>query len=153
MGPHKLIDIDSEFSLPFPIEFVINDTPRSHQSRNATAKESWKEQVKQFAKQHVENLRKLYFLDERPLAITIFYFPPAVMQGDVDNIVKLILDGMISVIYLNDRVIERVLVQKFEPGIDMDFKPVSPILGQAVESEPPMIYIRVDDDLSWRQLP
>lgn len=74
------------------------------------------------------------------------------MQGDVDNIVKLIIDGMVTVIYPNDRLLERIVVQKFEPGVETVFRSLTPTLEQATETQPPVIYIRIDDDLSWRQV-
>jgi crossover junction endodeoxyribonuclease RusA len=144
--------IDPDISLPFPIEFLINDTPRSHKSKNHDGEERWKLKVGQIARVHVETLREWIYLDERPLAATIFYFPPAKMDGDVDNIVKLILDGMKNVIYLEDNLIERVTVQKFEPDITWTFRSLTSKLEEAVESEPPVIYIRIDDDLSWRDV-
>lgn len=140
-------------SLPFPMEFVIRDTPRSHQAKSAKGKELWKQRVGEVAKARVDAVRDFYILDQRPLAATIFYFPPAAMEGDVDNIVKLILDGMLSVIYPSDRLIERVVVQKFEPGVEPVFRSLTPTLEQAIGMEPPAIYIRIDDDLSWRQVP
>jgi Holliday junction resolvase RusA-like endonuclease len=144
--------IDPDIGLPFPIEFLINDTPRSHQSKNNNGKEWWKLKVGQMAKAHVDTLREWVFLDERPLAATVFYFPPAKMDGDVDNIVKLILDGMKKVIYLEDSVIERVTVQKFEPGTTWTFRSLTSRLEEAMETELPVFYIRIDDDLSWRDV-
>ena len=143
----------SNISLPFPVEFLIQDTPRSHQSKNAKGKELWKQRIGEIARAHVSTISDFLILDQRPLAATIFYFPPAEMEGDVDNIVKLILDGMLFVIYPNDRVIERVVVQKFEPGVGAVFESLTPTLEQAIGTEPPVIYIRIDDDLSWRQVP
>jgi hypothetical protein len=75
------------------------------------------------------------------------------MEGDVDNIVKLIVDGMNGIVYPNDRLIERVVVQKVEPGVVVVFHSVTPTLARALETDPPAIYIRIDDDLSWRQVP
>ena len=72
---------DPDISLPFPFEFFINDTPKSHQSNNPHAKEEWKEKVRQIAKEHVDALREWVFLDERPIAATIFYFPPTEMEA------------------------------------------------------------------------
>ena len=77
----------------------------------------------------------------------------AEMEGDVDNIVKLIPDGLLFVIDPDDRLIERVVVQKLEPGIEAVFQSLTPTLEQAIGTEPPVIYIRIDDDLSWRQVP
>jgi crossover junction endodeoxyribonuclease RusA len=64
---------DPDISLPFPIEFVIRDTPRSLQASNKK-KELWKLTVGEIARAHVETLRDFFFLDDRPLAATIFYF-------------------------------------------------------------------------------
>lgn len=143
----------SDFGLPFPIEFIIRDSPRSHQSENKRAKERWRAQVGAEARAHLAASAELCFIDERPLAATILYFSPVLMAGDVDNIVKLIIDGMIGVFYHDDRVIERIVVQKIEPGVVLSFGSVTPTLEHAIGTEPPVIYIRLDDDLSWRQLP
>jgi crossover junction endodeoxyribonuclease RusA len=152
MPPLSDTHSDPDISLPFPFEFFINDTPKSHQSKNADAKEEWKEKVRQIAKEHVDALREWVFLDKRPLAATIFYFPPTEMEGDVDNIVKLILDGMKKVVYVEDDVVERVVVQRFEPHYPWTFRSLTAKLEEAVGSELPVVYIRIDDDLSWRDV-
>jgi Holliday junction resolvase RusA-like endonuclease len=143
---------DPDISLPFPVEFLIQDTPRSLQGKNSKGKERWKIRVGELAKAHVATLRDWTYLDARPLAATIFYFPPAPMEGDVDNIVKLLLDGMRFVMYRDDEVIERVIVQKFEPGVESVFHALTETLEKATEMQPPVIYIRIDDDLSWREV-
>lgn len=76
----------------------------------------------------------------------------APMDGDLDNIVKPILDALINVAYMNDRDVERVIVQKFEPEVEWDFANPSDRLARALDTAPPVVYIRVDDDLSWRRL-
>ena len=91
-------DVEDDFAVPFPIEFVINETPRSFQSKNAPAKERWKQVISRAAQAQIDARRELVWLDDRPLAAKILYFPPAPMQGDVDNVVKLILDGLIGVV-------------------------------------------------------
>jgi crossover junction endodeoxyribonuclease RusA len=145
--------LEPDITLPFPIEFTIRDTPRSHQSGNSKGKERWKLKVGEIARTHVKTLREFYFLDQRPLAATIFYFPPTEMEGDVDNIVKLIVDGMVTIIYPNDRLLDRIIVQKFEPGVEAVFHSLTPTLEEAIDTDPPVVYIRIDDDLSWRELP
>ena len=70
----------------------------------------------------------------------------------MDNIVKLIVDGMVAIIYLNDRLLERIVVQKFEPGVESVFHSLTSTLERAIETDPPVVYIRIDDDLSWRAL-
>lgn len=147
------VPLEPDISLPFPIEFVIRDTPRSHQSPNTRGKELWKRKVGTIADEHAKTLKDFFYIDDRPLAATIFYFPPDEMDGDLDNIVKLIIDGMITIMYPDDQVLERIVVQKFEPGVEAEFHSFTPTLEQAVKTDPPVIYIRIDDDLSWRQVP
>ena len=68
------------------------------------------------------------------------------MQGDIDNIVKPVLDALERHIYIDDRQVQRVLVQKFEPGSVFSFTRPSPILGNALEQSKPALYIRLSDD-------
>jgi crossover junction endodeoxyribonuclease RusA len=147
------VPLEPDISLPFPIEFVIRDTPRSHQSANTKGKELWERKIGEIASAHAKTLRDFFFIDNRPLAATIYYFPPAEMNGDVDNIVKLIVDGMVTIIYPDDRLLERIIVQKFEPGVESVFHSLTPTLERAAEAARPVIYIRIDDNLSWRQVP
>lgn len=83
---------------------------------------------------------------------TIYYFPASQMNGDVDNIVKPILDGMVGVAYRDDKHIEKVVVQKFEPGIAWIFSAPSPMLASAIEVSKPALYIRLDKHLDWRNV-
>lgn len=78
------------------------------------------------------------------------------MAGDVDNIVKPILDALNGQAYTDDRLVERVVSQKFEPDVAWSFGSPSVQLTAALDAisatdEPqPVVYIRIDDDLSWR---
>jgi crossover junction endodeoxyribonuclease RusA len=107
----------------YPFEVVLQGTPIALQCKTGGTREAWKERVKEAARQRQRATYELGFLDNRALAVTIYYFPSAPMEGDVDNIVKLIMDGMIG-----DR------------------------LALALDTEPPAVYIRVEDDLSWRTI-
>lgn len=144
---------NSELSLPFPFELTIQDTPRSLQTKNSRAREEWERKVGRLAGERAHEAQESYQIDERPLAATIYYFPIAPMEGDVDNIVKPIIDGMEKVIYPSDRLIERIVAQKFEPGVAWTFKSLTPTLEAALEMERPVVYIRLDDDLAWREVP
>jgi crossover junction endodeoxyribonuclease RusA len=144
--------LESDKRLPFPIEFIVRGTPRSLQSKNGAAK--WKQTVASAARARANALRDLYYLDPGGvLSATIFYFPLAPMEGDIDNIVKLIIDGMINVIYPSDRLIERVVLRKFEPGVRFVMHSLTPALEEAIGTVPPLIYIRIDNDRNWRELP
>ena len=78
-------------------------------------------------------------------------FLPIAKMGDVDNYLKGILDGMDHVFYNSDRLIERIIAQKVEPGVIVTFDRVTPTLGQVLDMDPPVIYVRIDDDLEWRR--
>ena len=87
-----------------------------------------------------------HFATARPLVITLFYFPDAEMQGDIDNIVKPILDALERHVYINDRQIHRLVVQKFEPGNVFPFLSPTAVLKEALNRTKPLLYIRVSDD-------
>jgi len=137
-------------SIPFPLEFVIQATPISS-AGSSEARERWERIVGEHARKRLAGLVDWYWLDDRVTSVTILYFPIAAMQGDIDNIVKPILDGMNSVVYPDDKIVERVLVQRFEPGVPWSFSGVTSQLGRALDTQRPVVYIRVDDDLGWRQ--
>ncbi len=68
------------------------------------------------------------------------------MIGDIDNIVKPILDAMTPVIYLDDAQVERVVVQKFEPERIFSFLAPSAALKEALDAEGAAVYIRISDN-------
>jgi len=129
--------------ISFPIEFLVSGTPVSLSSQNANAREQWKDRVKKASSLALPNP---HFASTERLAVTIYYFPPEPMQGDVDNIVKLILDGMCRHVFVDDRQVERVVVQKFEPGNIFSFTKPTPLLIEAINGPKPLLYIRVSTD-------
>ena len=133
----------------YPLEFFVAATPMSFQA-SGRSKERWKVSVSEAARQRVRETDELGFLDRCPLAVTVYYFPAAPMIGDIDNIVKPIVDALIHVAYMDDKDVERVVVQKFEPQVDWDFSNPSDQLVAALDTATPVVYVRVDDDLSWR---
>ena len=135
----------------FPLEFFVEGTPKSLQA-SAESKSVWMETVGKTANDRIRETVDWVFLDDRRVAVTIFYFAPDGMEGDIDNIIKPILDGMENSAYLNDRVVEKVLVQKFEPGVERVFDDVSEQLAAALDAKAPVVYVRVDTDLSWRRV-
>jgi crossover junction endodeoxyribonuclease RusA len=68
------------------------------------------------------------------------------MQGDIDNIVKPILDAMCNHIYLDDHQVERLLIQKFEPENLFLFSSPSSTLANALSRTKPALYIRLSDN-------
>jgi crossover junction endodeoxyribonuclease RusA len=135
----------------YPLEIFIERVPVSLQASSKSQKR-WMGEVAQAARERQRETYELGFLDNRPLAATIYYFPNAPMEGDIDNIIKPIMDGLKGVAYLDDKVVERVIVQKFEPEGGWEFSAPSDQLAAALDASPPVVYVRVDDDLSWRRL-
>jgi Holliday junction resolvase RusA-like endonuclease len=135
----------------YPLEFLVAETPIPAQN-SGRSKARWKEIVKAAARRRIRQTDEFGFLEVRPLSLTIYYFAPAAMEGDVDNLVKPIMDALIHVAYMDDSHIERVVIQKFEPGVDWDFENPGEGLEAALATDPPVVYIRVDDHLRWRRL-
>ncbi|WP_193337168.1 RusA family crossover junction endodeoxyribonuclease [Devosia beringensis] len=135
----------------FPFEMLVQATPISLQA-SANSKQQWMEHLKQIALARREETYELGFLDHRALAVTILYFTAAPMEGDIDNIIKPILDSLIPVVYLDDKVIERIVAQKLEPDVDWQLTSPTDQLAAALDLTPPVVYIRVDDDFGWRTL-
>jgi Holliday junction resolvase RusA-like endonuclease len=127
----------------FPIEFIVYGTPVSHQRENAHAREEWKELVRSAC---MPCLPEMHFATDRPLAVTLFYYPEDRMVGDLDNIVKLTLDAMSEHVYLDDEQIERIVVQKFERERVFPFSDPSETLAACMLGLKPALYIRLSDD-------
>jgi len=142
--------VDDELSLPYPIEFVICETAKSFQGKSSGSYQRWKARVNELARAHANSLSDFHMLDDRQVAATLLFLPMAKM-GDVDNYLKGIIDGMDGVFYNSDNLIERVVAQKVEPGVTVSFDKVTPTLGQVLDMGPPVIYVRIDDDLKWRR--
>jgi hypothetical protein len=135
----------------YPLEFFVGGTPISLQAGTAS-KERWKATVKKIALERARATDEVGWLDRRPLSVTICYFPVAPMEGDIDNIVKPIMDALLTIAYIDDRDVERIIAQKFEPDVEWGFANPSEQLSAALDTAPPVVYVRVDDDLSWRRL-
>jgi hypothetical protein len=129
--------------IEFPFEFVVEGTPVSLAARRRASIEEWKDRIVA-ASRCV--LPEGHFATEFGLAITLYYFPSSPMQGDIDNIVKPILDAMCRHIYLDDHQVERLLIQKFEPENLFRFTSPSAVLAGALSKPKPALYIRVSDN-------
>ncbi len=127
----------------FPLEFIVSGTPVSGQSASRRSTDEWKQRVRDASG---AVLPEAHWATEAPMAVTLYYFPDGAMQGDIDNIVKPILDAMSRHIYLDDRQVERLVVQKFELVRDIKFKQPSETLKIASAIERPVLYVRVSID-------
>lgn len=129
--------------ITFPFEFLVAAAPVSLQVKRRRSLEQWKNRIISASR---EALPEGHLATESPISATLFYFPAAEMAGDIDNIVKPILDALGRHVYLDDRQVHRVLVQKFEPGNVFPFGAPSPMLEQALLREKPILYVRLSDN-------
>ncbi|MBR0957427.1 RusA family crossover junction endodeoxyribonuclease [Bradyrhizobium japonicum] len=129
--------------MAFPIEFLVHGTPVSSQAKSAIAREDWKARVKTAS---FGALPHPHFVSDQRMAVTLYYLPEGRMPGDIDNIVKLVLDALCAHIYLDDAQVERVVVQKFEPGNVFGFSNGSMTIIDAITAPKPVLYVRVSND-------
>lgn len=129
--------------IEFPLEFVVQGTPVSHQTKNRKAIEAWKERVKNAS---IPMLPIGHFCTESVMSVTLFYFSATEMKGDLDNIIKPIIDALCRHVYMDDKQVERILVQRFEPNKVFRFNAPSAVLANAIEGEKPLLYMRLSDD-------
>src|SRR5262245_26368691 len=126
--------------IQFPIEFIVPGVPLSLQASTAS-KEEWKERIRTAAR---PLLPEGHFAAQGPMKITIYYFADAPAEVDIDNIVKPIFDSLSRFIYIDDRQVERLIVQKFEPGRFFTFASPSPRLAETIDTAGPRVYLQVD---------
>jgi crossover junction endodeoxyribonuclease RusA len=141
--PGPALAVDDNLDIRFPVEFLVEGTPLSLQAKSAAHKEAWKDQIRQA----YAVLVPLYkWATQSPVSVTIYYFPDGPVTGDIDNIVKLILDAMNSRIFVDDNQVRKLTVQRFGSDEMVKLENPSPKLAEALETPPPVVYIRVDID-------
>ncbi len=126
-----------------PLEFVVYGVAVSLQA-SSQARTRWIDHVRETARiaRGAEN-----FALDVGVAVTLYYFPRGPMQGDIDNIVKPVLDALSPYIFLDDHQVERIVVQKFEPGGEFVFAAPSPALLLALAAIRPALYVCITDDV------
>ncbi len=87
-----------------------------------------------------------HFATTENVAVVLYYFPAGEMQGDLDNILKLIMDALKQHVFVDDDQVERILVHKLEPEkMPALHASASDTLRIAWEQERPLLYVRVTD--------
>ena len=129
--------------ITFPLEFLVSGTPVSLQAKRPKSILEWKAKVRDAS---TAVLPEGHFSTDAPMSVTLFYFPHMEMAGDIDNIVKPILDALCRHIYYDDNQVQRLLVQKFEPGTAFPFADRSRCLEDALLGDRPLLYVRLSDD-------
>jgi crossover junction endodeoxyribonuclease RusA len=125
-----------------PIEFFVVGIPVSLQGSSAS-KGEWRDRVRTAAQGAVA--AGSWALSEVRLAVSIVYFPVEPLEGDVDNRIKLILDGLQPHLLLDDALVDRIVVQRIHPQIEITFEEPTAVLIAAMASPDPTVYIRIDE--------
>jgi hypothetical protein len=126
--------------IEFPLEFTVPGVPLSL-GASAASREDWKERIRIAARPELPEGR---FAAGGPLKVTIYYFSDVPVEVDIDNIAKPILDSLNGFIYLDDRQVERLVIQKFEPERLFTFASSSPRLDEAIDAAGPRVYVQID---------
>ncbi|HMK88903.1 MAG TPA: RusA family crossover junction endodeoxyribonuclease [Methylocystis sp.] len=126
-----------------PIEFIVQGVAISVQGSRSSI-ETWKRAIREAVRQA---LPEGYWLLTAPVAVAIFLFPRAPLRGDIDNRVKPILDAMSGHVFSDDALVERLVVQKFEPGLAAGDDYPTTLLRSAFEAKHPLIYVRITGKL------
>lgn len=129
--------------IQFPIEFIVPGTPVSLQAARPATKEEWRRQVREAS---LAALPKPHFASGERVAVAIYNLPAGPMQGDLDNIVKLIIDALSRHIYIDDSQVERIVVHKLEPSRPFEFAAPTDVFAKALGAKRPVVYIRVSND-------
>lgn len=125
-----------------PLEFLVAGTAVSAQASSAS-RTQWRSRVSRAGS---AGLEEGAWLLTDAVSVTIYLFPAAALAGDVDNRVKPILDAMTGTIYADDALVERLVVQKFEPDRVFAFSDPSTCLLDALRAQKPLVYVRVTGD-------
>jgi len=134
---------EGAMQIEFPIEFIVQGTPVSQQAKRAESREEWKGRVKSASSSAIP---QPHFASDERIAVTLYYFSDEPMAGDIDNIVKPILDALSRHIYIDDRQVERIVAQKFEPPNVFTFSRPTPKFAEAIGGQRPNLYVRVSND-------
>jgi crossover junction endodeoxyribonuclease RusA len=128
--------------IEFPIEFIVYGTPVSLQAKRPASREGWKERVWQAC---VASIPSPHFASDQKMSVTLYYLPNEAMQGDIDNIVKPILDALNKRLYIDDKQVERILVQKFEPNNVFTFNSPTEKFNTALSGKKPVLYVKISN--------
>ena len=124
------------------IRFAVQGTPVSLRAKGPS-KLNWQSKVRDAAKLAVPNEWDVCDVE---LSLTIYDFPTDLPQGDVDNIIKRIQDAMNGVIYVNDKMIRRVVAQRFLPEELESAEELPELVLDAIVNDPPFVYLAIRSD-------
>ncbi len=123
-----------------PFEFLIRKRPLSQQAKHNRLRQ-WKEFVKAEAMRY---WNPAHLPADSPVCITLVYLYDEA-AGDVDNIIKPIVDALIGLAYLDDAVVTDVIGRKRQLGGTFDLTRASPVLIEGFEYGNVFVYVHIAD--------
>ncbi|MCR9257070.1 MAG: RusA family crossover junction endodeoxyribonuclease [Alphaproteobacteria bacterium] len=129
--------------IDFSVEFVVAGRPVVAK-KTGKPRDAWRTKVQNAALAVLANPGAQC---EDPVTVTIYHFPETSLDADLDNIAKLLLDGMNQTVYQDDKQVERIVMQKFEELQVISADDLSDTLLDAVIGDGDRTYIRVENTI------
>jgi Holliday junction resolvase RusA-like endonuclease len=130
-------------------EFVVVGEPRSAQTRSDKARNEWKRRVGEAARARWPANRPPL---EAEVSVVIVYFFIERTNIDVDNIAKLIIDGIESIAISNDLNVSQVVLRKTDQTLHKLDDPPETVAGLLGE-EASFVYVAVRAAPNHRVIP
>jgi Holliday junction resolvase RusA-like endonuclease len=131
------------------VEFIVEGSPVSHQTRNKRALGKWKGQVRAAAARAWSQLPMTGLLQ---CTIVHFFAGPDASLDD-DNMVKPIRDAMNGLVYTDDRQIRHSYHAQLSNDGRYQIKGGSKVVVDALREGKVFVYIRIEDAPADPQLP
>lgn len=126
--------------MPLPCEFLVADRPLSLQAK-PQSKADWKAQVKSEAKKIWSSPP----IEEGDLHVSIVYLCDDSPQPDTDNIVKPILDALIGLVYIDDKLVSDIESHRRHLSDGIDIMNLPHLLQKAVIENKVYVYVKVEN--------
>ena len=135
------------------MEFIVVGAPRSANA-NARSRRRWRERVSRAAR---EGLQGENGPTDQEVAVLIIYFHQSETTLDVDNITKSLLDGLMGVVFRDDRQVSDLRVRKSRLSTGLVLTGASLYLLDAIEqmsqAGSDFVYVRVDPAPDHSRIP
>ena len=123
------------------LDFTIAGVPISAQTKSPKARRNWRNRIRATARAESASESSIV-ADE--VSIVILYFYEGDTDIDVDNVPKLILDALSSIVYLDDMQVSQVITRKTRLAGGLVIDSPSPSLAAALDVGGDFVYVRVD---------
>ncbi|MGH7200854.1 MAG: RusA family crossover junction endodeoxyribonuclease [Planctomycetaceae bacterium] len=131
-------------------EFIVHGPPLSHQTRNRTKLEAWRQRVRDAAAEHWGTAPPS--TDTLKIIVVWYHDGPSVRM-DNDNLLKPIQDALIGLIYEDDRQLTDSVVRKTNIDGAFRIRGASLKLLEAFSRGKEFLYIQVEGSPDHTELP